>query len=255
MKKRIQVHIPYPVLKERLEDVVEAGLNPEIYFDAQSLDRVNASYLRDLREIFTEKRLSVTLHGPYMDLSPGAVDEKIRLMTVERYRQTFDVARILVPATVVLHAGYDGRRFDGDVEVWLGQSLKTWPRFIREAEGVGAVLAIENVFEEDPGPIKRLLKALPSPFFGFCLDSGHMNIFSKVGMEEWFTEMGEELREVHIHDNRGKWDEHLAVGDGTIDFPMFFSLLKRHSKDPVYTVELHGEDVLWKGLEAIEKFI
>ena len=255
MKKRIQVHIPYRMLIERLEDVLSAGLNPEIYTDAATLDSIRPKDLKDTREILVEKGLRITLHGPYMDLSPGASDEKIRLITVERYRQTFEAAQLLLPETIVLHAGYDERRFDGDVPLWLSQSRKTWPRFIKEAEKMGSVIAVENVFEENPLPIKRLVESMNSPNFRVCFDTGHLNLFSKVKMEEWFNEIGSKVSEVHLHDNRGKWDEHLIIGDGNIDFPLFFSLLKKYSHDPVYTVELHGEEVLWKGLEAARRFI
>ncbi|MBI5598108.1 MAG: sugar phosphate isomerase/epimerase [Deltaproteobacteria bacterium] len=255
MKKKVQVHVPYPMLTKRLEDVVEAGIDPEVYVDGATLDRIDRRELRDIREILTDRGLRITLHGPYMDLSPGAADEKVRLITMERYRQTLDVVAELRPACVVLHAGYDARRFDGDVDLWLGQSLKTWPEFIEKAARSGTVIAAENVFEEDPGPLKRLVESFNSPVFGVCLDPGHLNLFSKAPMEEWFRAVGPRIAEVHLHDNRGGWDEHLPIGDGGIDFPLFFTLLKKYSKDPVYTIEPHGEDALQRALEAARRYI
>jgi sugar phosphate isomerase/epimerase len=174
---------------------------------------------------------------------------------VERYRQTFEAVSVLRPMAVVLHAGYDERRFDGDIELWLGQSLKTWPEFIKEAERLDTVIAVENIFEEGPAPLKALIESLSSPNFRVCLDAGHQEIFSEVTMEEWFREIGGYVAEVHIHDNRGRIDDHLPVGDGTIDFGQFFRLLKQYTRDPIYTIEPHGEEGIWRGIEALKRFL
>ena len=253
--KKVQVHIPYMVLLERLDDILHAGLNPEIYIDGHSLDNAAPEDLARIREGFADRGLSITLHGPYMDLSPGAGDERIRLATVERFRQVFKVIEHLRPVNVVLHAGYDERRFDGDRRLWLGQSMRTWPEFVRKAERLGTTIAIENIFEEDPQTMKALVEEIGSPFFRTCIDVGHLNLYSRVPFENWFETIGAYVREVHIHDNFGSRDNHLPPGDGVIDFSRFFRLVREYSKDPVYTIEVHGEEGVFKGLEAVKAFL
>jgi sugar phosphate isomerase/epimerase len=253
--ERIQVHIPYPTIIERLDEILEAGLNPEILFDGSDLDGVDPAELRRIYAALSRKGRTVTIHGPYMDMSPGGADEKVREATVERFRQTFAAAEVLRPRAVVLHGGYDERKFDGDVSLWLGQSLKTWPELIKEAERLMTVIAVENVFDGDPGPLKALMGSLSSPNFGICLDAGHVNLFSTLPMEEWFESLGGHVAVVHIHDNRGLVDDHLPVGDGEIDFDRFFTLLRKHTREPVLTIEPHGEEVLWRGVGALERFV
>lgn len=253
--KRVQVHIPYMLLLDRLDEILEAGLDPEIFMDGNSLEMADPADLERLREAFAANGRRVTVHGPYMDLSPGGADEKVRLATVERYRQTFEVVEILRPEVVVLHAGYDASRFDGDTALWLGQSRKTWPEFARKAERIGVVIALEHIFESRPETLKSIVEAIDSPNLGVCLDTGHINVFSKVPMEEWFEVLGPYIKEVHLHDNSGEFDEHLPLGDGTIDFPRVFGLLSKLTTDPVLTIEPHGESVLWRGLEAVRDFI
>jgi sugar phosphate isomerase/epimerase len=247
---RIQVHIPYRLLRKRLDKIVTTGLNPEIFLDGYTLDQAKPADLREVYEVLHGNGRKITVHGPYMDLSPGGADEKMRLAT-----QTFEAVSVLRPMAVVLHAGYDERRFDGDIELWLGQSLKTWPEFIKEAERLDTVIAVENIFEEGPAPLKALIESLSSPNFRVCLDAGHQEIFSEVTMEEWFREIGGYVAEVHIHDNRGRIDDHLPVGDGTIDFGQFFRLLKQYTRDPIYTIEPHGEEGIWRGIEALKRFL
>jgi sugar phosphate isomerase/epimerase len=74
-------------------------------------------------------------------------------------------------------------------------------------------------------------------------------------MSEWFEAIGERVVELHIHDNNGRRDEHLPIGDGRIDFKEFFGLVARHSNDPIFTIEPHGEEALQRGLKALEPYL
>lgn len=261
MKSKVNVHVPYSTMLDRFDEILNASINPEIFFDGRALEAASSKELIAIRDGFAGRGQRITMHGPFMDLSPGAADESIRRATVERFRQTLQAAAYLKPAVVALHAGYDDRRFDHDVELWFSQSVKTWKPLIRKAEGMGVVIALENVFEENPFAMSKLMDAFPSKYFGVCLDAGHLNIFSRPmlrgtpAMNNWFETIGERIVEVHLHDNHGKTDEHLAIGEGTIDFNLFFSLLKKRSKNPVYTIEPHGEAAIQKGLLAVERFL
>jgi sugar phosphate isomerase/epimerase len=51
-------------------------------------------------------------------------------------------------------------------------------------------------------------------------------------------------------------DEHLAVGEGEIDFHSFFTLVEQYTRDPVLTIEPHGgERGVRRGVEALERFL
>jgi sugar phosphate isomerase/epimerase len=251
---KVQIHVPYSMLVSGLEGFFDNNSGPEIYISAKELDNISPAALRRIRAIVESRGLSTTVHGPFMDLSPGAVDERVREVTVERFSELLKAAEYLFSTTVVLHADYDERRFDGDVDLWLAQSLKSWPALVKRAESLGIVIAVENVFEETPLPLKRLVTSVGSPNFRMCFDVGHFNIFSKIKMEEWFSEVGELIAEVHLHDNHGEFDEHLAVGDGDIDFKLFFRLLSEHAPNAVRTIEAHSDEILQRALKAIGNY-
>lgn len=253
--KRVQVHIPYAILVERLAEVLEAGLCPEVYFDAGSLSTLDAEILTGMGKAFNDSGLSVTIHGPYMDMSPGGADEGVRRLTEEQFSRLISATIPLKPEVIVLHAGYDERYFDGDTSLWLAQSVKTWTPLVKEAEEAGTVLALENIFEARPDTLKELMEATGSPNLRVCIDSGHLNLYSAVAMEEWFSTLGPYIAELHIHDNHGVRDSHLPVGDGTVDFELFFRLAGEYASGPVKTIEPHGEDVLWRGLSAVRKYL
>jgi len=67
-----------------------------------------------------------------MDLSPGAVDNKIKEVTLVRFNQVFDIAEELCPASIVFHSGYEKWKYAFRVDIWLEESLKTWEKFYQE---------------------------------------------------------------------------------------------------------------------------
>ena len=255
MSKTLQTHLPYEKLAQRFDDVISLGLNPEVYLSSEVLSGVSTTELKRIGEALVANGRTVTVHGPFMDLSPGAADEGVRELSVSRYEETLGAALALGARCVVFHAEYDSRRFDEDVELWLGQSMKTWPSLAKRAEAEGMVIALENIFEEEPGPLKRLVEAVGSDSLGVCIDAGHMNIFSEAPMEEWFRVLGPYVREFHLHDNHGRFDEHLAIGEGTIDFERFFELAGKFATEPIWTLEAHDEDTLKRTLDAVQRFL
>lgn len=254
-EKKIQVHVPYPYLLEKSEKLIEAGINPEVYMDGFFIEEALPFDLERIRESFGSRGLSITLHGPYMDMNPGSADEPIRLSTAAMYAKVFRVIEHLRPKTVVLHAGYHEKKYKGNHELWLSQSLKTWPSLVSEAERLGTVIAVENIFEKEPSTLKLLMDSIESKNFGICIDAGHLRVFSKVDMEEWFRVLGPKIAEVHLHDNHGKHDDHLPLGEGSIDIPRFLNLLAQYATDPVYTIEPHGEEVMKRAIEAVRRYL
>ena len=253
--RRVQVNLPFPLLIEQLEAVLASGLQPEVYFSGYVLDRLSSKDVERASRALQEKKIPVTFHAPFMDLNPGAADEKVREITAFRFRQVLDLVSLFHPRTIVLHPGYDRWRYDDDVDLWLENSLRTWNPLMERAESVSVRMALENVFDERPEPLRRLLEEINSPFLGYCMDAGHGNLFSQVPLEEWVEVLGGRLMEIHLHDNHGEADEHLPLGQGDIDFSSLFSLLEKKKLQPIYTIEPHEIAHLQPSLKALEKYL
>ena len=255
MNQIIHVNVPYKLLLEQLEFILERGLNPEIYFNGEALDTYREDDARTLHNSLKKRGLKTTIHAPFMDLSPGGVDSKIKKSTLERLDQTLEVGALFAPRLIVFHPGYNKWFFDNNVDLWLENSLVTWKELLRKAEHLKIPLAVENIFEEEPSSLYKLISKLNSPYFNFCFDTGHFNLFSTVTMEEWFISLGSFIREVHLHDNNKNSDDHLPLGDGGIDFPLFFKLLKKYGVTPIYTIEPHKVEDLERSLERCNFFL
>ncbi len=254
-EEKIQVHLPYPLLSARFSEVLLLGIDPEVYIDGEDLEVADISFLSRAQGAFSARGKRITQHGPYLGLNPAGPSEETRKLTMKRYRLAFRAAEALGAAVIVLHAGYSRGTFRGGVDQWLEEGMKTWPEFVSRAEDAGITIAAENILEREPGPLRRLVEEVGSPNFRLCIDSGHLNVFSKVGFEEWFRALGPFIAELHLHDNRGNVDEHLPLGEGSIDFREYFNLLERYGVRPVYTVEPHSEEAFPRAIEAARRFI
>ncbi len=254
-QEKIQVHIPYPILRQRLAEALELGLNPEVYIDGNDLEVPDRGFLRDAGEEFKARGLRVTQHGPYIHVNPGSTEKETRDFAAKRYREAFEAARLLGTRVIVLHACYSKKRFNGDIDRWIECSMETWPEFVSLAGEYDITIAAENIFEVEPTPLKKLVEEVNSPNFRLCIDSGHLNIFSDVSFEQWFKVLGPYIAELHLHDNRGHSDEHLCLGEGSINFAEYFRLLDKYKVRPVYTIEPHGEEVFNRAIAAARKFI
>jgi sugar phosphate isomerase/epimerase len=245
----MHVRVPWEQVDQHLDLINSSRLDLEIYFSGDVLDIMGPDEPSRVMDRLTHSP-AITIHAPFMDLNPGAVDTHVLEATRERYRQAFRVAESLRPVIIVFHSGYEKWKYDHDVDLWLKRSLDFWPEFIERAGHIGTRIAIENIFEDEPGSLARLMEALDTERAGICFDAGHCNLFTRVPLQEWLEVLGPFIIETHIHDNAGDFDSHLALGDGNIDFESVFRALE--GRDVIHTIEaLTPEDTL-KSIKAIE---
>lgn len=254
-KKHVHVNIPFRMLFPRyLPKFIEGGINPEIGFDAEALEGYSPEEFRSVAEQLHEHGLEITFHFPYMDLSPGSPEPEVRKLTIRRFEQMLPLVSLFKPKTAVCHTGYDPRKYGSMRDVWLRNSFPIWSDLARKIVEEGCMLMLENVYEDGPSDILNLIEPLQEFGVGFCLDSGHQAVFGRRPLHEWIVSMAPYLRQVHLHDNCGKNDDHRAPGMGTIDFEMLFREMRnRFSVPPVVTLEPHTEEDLAPGLQFVER--
>jgi len=246
------VHVPFDQLDKYLTFIRNERINLEIYFGSRTCDEIQREDIFSLkRKLDYNPRLSI--HAPFMDLSPGAVDLKVREVTIKRFETVLEWSEILRPEVVVFHSGYDKWKYDERMDIWLEGSLETWRRVNKRAESLGIKVAIENIFEEEPTNLKILMEEMNSENFGVCFDTGHFNMFSKLPLVEWLDTLKPYIKEVHMHDNFRFKDEHLAIGDGNFDFQTLFSMLR--DINCVYTIEAHTVEDVRKSLKRFDEFM
>lgn len=250
--KKIQVHVPFTLLREKLLPmVIREGINPEIGFNHLDLDRFQQTDFRETADRLADTGLSVTFHAPFLDLRPGAIDPKIRRVTVERLSRVFELIPLFRPRAIVCHPSFDEKYYISSEEQWLANSLETWNCLIEYVRGTETIIAMENVYERGPHQLRPLFDALDSPHVRFCFDTGHANTFGSAPYHEWMETLGDRLGEIHIHDNNGTTDQHLPVGEGNFPFRELLALVRAKNLTPILTVESHSDKSLRRMLENI----
>jgi sugar phosphate isomerase/epimerase len=253
-RSHVQVSIPFAMLVEPewQELFLSMGLNPEIGLDAAVLERFSDSDFACLAEKLHAEKRSITLHGPFLDLSPGSPDPAIRRVTLDRFTRMLSAIEAFRPVTVVCHAGYDAARYEFCREEWLEHSRDTWQRVVASVRQRGARLMLENVYEREPGELLAVIEGFSPDTLGCCLDVGHQSVFGHAPLCEWIERLSPCLGQLHLHDNHGDLDAHLGMGNGSIDFEPVFEFLSAGARLPVITLEPHQPEELLASLSYLE---
>ncbi|MBC8413409.1 MAG: sugar phosphate isomerase/epimerase [Nitrospira sp.] len=246
------VHVPYDRFSDYRDFLRDNELNFELYFGTKNFDSISTDDIADLKHSLKYSP-DISIHAPFMDLSPGAVDLKVRELTVKRFSSVLDFAEILNPRVIVFHSGFDRWKYDKRDNSWLEASLETWLKINGRAASLGVQVAIENIFEDEPENLRILASEMDSENFGICFDTGHFNLFSKLTLKEWLAIVKPYIKELHLHDNNRYADEHLALGEGDFDFQTLFSELK--GIDCVYTLEAHSIENINISLTRIKQYL
>ena len=214
---QIYVAVPFHRLVDEFMDTVLAmGANIEVGIHAEALDRFDRADFREVAKKLSGRGVKTTFHAAFMDLAPGSPDALIRQASQDRIRQVLEMGHLFKPISIVCHLGYYPLAHNEVEEEWLGHSVAFWSSLASIVDDMHAIIALENTFEWEPSVVKAVLEAVNSPAIRYCFDTGHSMAFSKVDWLEWLTVMSPFLAHMHIHDNKGGDDEHLADGERKI---------------------------------------
>jgi len=101
-------------------------------------------------------------------------------------------------------------------------------------------IALENV--RDTHILSHVLDSVESPALGLCYDSGHDYVWSKAP-HELLGKYRNRLFAVHLHDNMGVNDDHLAPGEGKVDWGAVLAGVGDSVYSGSYTLEVDGAGV------------
>lgn len=175
------------------------------------------------------------LHGPFNELFPCAIDQKVRAVAAQRYRQTLETAKGYGIQKLVLHGGYNPWLY---FPCWYTeQSILFWKDFVSEIPD-GMMICLENVLEEEPAMLADIIRAVDCPSLRMCLDIGHAHTYSKHTPMEWLCDCADILAHFHIHNNDGHQDSHSALTCGTIPMAPLLDTINTLCPTASMTLEL-----------------
>ncbi|MDH7510685.1 MAG: sugar phosphate isomerase/epimerase family protein [Methanolinea sp.] len=170
-----------------------------------------------------DEGIFLSVHAPTADINLASCRETVRNASVEIIAGVCQKAAEMGASHVVVHPGFCPWR-EQEKESFSAL-LRSLDDLVRIQEQTGMTVAVENMGSwemchfRDPG----LLPELSGRGLSFCLDVGHAFLN---GVLDDFLSRGSPCA-VHIHDNRGRNDDHLPPGMGNIDFTRVFWQLSR----------------------------
>ena len=212
------------------------GLGVELaqFCTAWNMDERFSSVDGEVREAL-QGIVNSTLHGPFNELFPCAIDKKARELASFRYGQTMDLAKRYGARKVILHGGYNPWIYYP--EWYVSESIVFWKEFLSKREG-DVTVVLENVLETDPQWLVDIVRGVDDPRLRLCLDIGHVNAYSKVSLTAWLELWAPYISHFHIHNNDGTQDRHGDLGEGSIPMKEFLLRAEELCPAATYTLEL-----------------
>ena len=194
-------------------------------------------------EIFsTFKEKIYSMHGAFYGLQIACSDLSIRNASRNRIIQNCEISKLLNIKNLVVHCdkipsileqGYTNRWVDICYEFYS---------FIIDKYDINIIM--ENCWDFGPHPMKQLIDKLNTKKFKCCIDTGHINCFSKTGIGEWLDTLNKDIVHFHFNDNNGKIDEHLPAGQGTFDFKTLTEKVEKLNINPTVVFEMNTNETI-----------
>ncbi len=180
-----------------------------------------------------------SMHGPFLDMTPGSMDEQVNALVMARFRQALEIAAELDVPTVIFHANFIASlRTDTYRSGWTERNVAFFGELAPYAAQCGVTITLENMWEYEPSIIADLLRAVDHPNLRACLDVGHAHLFGEVPFGDWLTTMQPYLDHVHMNNNDGRVDTHHALSDGVLDYRQIVPQLRALPAPPTMTLEM-----------------
>lgn len=222
--------------EQLLSYFLEHKTQPELDFSSPYLTSMSESEHEAMAALWRERGLACAVHLPFaMPDAAGRVSFKPR-QALEELLRVVRVTRPYAPRHFVGHPYLfaAGALRDNALDELLG----LWTQVAEAC--APAHLYLENTLEQEPHALARLVARLPENC-GVCFDVGHWHAMAggrrKRNLEAWLDELAPFIRHLHLHDNHGGYDEHLAPGQGLIDWDHFVALLAARRLKPSVTFE------------------
>jgi len=176
--------------------------------------------------------------GAWKDgLSLASADESRRKAALDETLATLDVAAAVPYQVLVVHCGVpDPHGGRGDNH--RGALVRSLEELSPVAQRFGVQLAIEVIPNElsTPSALVDLIESDIDAQLGICMDVGHARLMGDV-VDAIETCSGHVIT-THLHDNRGRNDDHLVPGRGAIDWDAATLAFQKVGYDGVWMFEL-----------------
>lgn len=254
MKFGISTHLYHDkrLEKDHLAQIAGYGFDAvELFATRSHFDYRDASAIDRLAQWLSETRLTLhSVHAPITDAfgagdkwsatySNAVSDSVRRQAAVQEAEAALQIAKRIPFNTLVVHLGTPAAKNNpGDNNPKAAS--KSAEELCRLAEPLGVRVAFEvipNAISTAPALVQMLEREFElAPHVGICLDFGHA--FLQGDVADAIETAAEHLIATHIHDNKGREDEHLVPYLGRINWDLALIAMQKIGYDGMFMFEV-----------------
>jgi len=188
------------------------------------LPSFNGKRIANLKKLCGQYPVRLSLHPPYkLNLADKSGE------AMEYLEKTMELAKSLDAKFITAYPGSFAHQKDlaqGRKKA-LKAALKNLEKAVELCAGQNLKLALENTnlmpkdseifyLGDNMKDLGQIFKEVDSPLLNLCLDLGHAHL--NEGIVKYIEKFSGKIINVHFHDNDGKSDDHLDVGEGNINW-------------------------------------
>ncbi|MNW25518.1 endonuclease IV [compost metagenome] len=215
-------------VEENVERLMEHGADKiELLMDGIQWDQMDEQ-IRAMKSVLRSYPVAFSVHPPAWDTNLTSENQAIREATYEEYKKAIEFAHEIEAEHVVIHPGFSfSPAFDKAVAQQRAQQYLD--QLASVARTLGVKLAVENVGYQGASiyteqEYVHCLDGMDSTL-GYLIDTGHAHL-NGWDIPTMIRNVKERLCSVHMHDNSGKGDEHLPIGEGSILWQPIYDALR-----------------------------
>ena len=169
-------------------------------------------------------------------ISNAVGDTAKRQAAVKEADAALNIARQLHASVFVVHLGTPTAQGGENNRAAAFRSVE---EICRLAEPIGLKVALEvipNALSDAASLVTMIERDLEGTHAGICLDFGHAFLMGDVA--DTIEAVAEHLVTTHVHDNKGKSDDHLVPFEGRINWDVALMTMQKVGYDGTYLMEL-----------------
>ena len=260
----------YRLSREHLQEIAAHGFERvELFATRTHFDYHNPAAIADLQQWLAEAGLELHgVHAPIGEsfdggrwgppLNIASPDPASRAKAMDETERALQIARRIPFGVFVTHIGLPRSQPAAATD----NSREAARRSLAELTELAAPLGVRIALEVIPNELSRagslvhfVETELEDRSAGLCLDFGHAHMDGD--LVDAIETVSGHLLTTHVHDNRGRTDDHLLPFEGTIDWPAAVTALQKVGYDGtlLFEVAAHGstKDTLQRARKARER--
>jgi sugar phosphate isomerase/epimerase len=264
----VSTHLYHDVRLDRdhLVEIAAHGFESiELFATRTHFDYHDSVAVRTLAEWLEDTRLALnSMHAPITTslrgeewgerFSIATSDANARQRAIAETEAALAVAQTIPYRHLVMHLGWPESAKPAANDNSREAARRSVETLCDSAQKVGVKLAIE-VIPNSLSTAEALVSLIENDFegadIGICMDVGHA--FMMGDLADAIETCSEHLATTHLHDNKRKTDDHLAPGEGSIDWSATLMALQKIGYEGAWMFEVANTSTPKAVLQKTEK--